>query len=260
MYRLPWLCVALLLAAPLSGRTRPTNKPIESPFDAGELGEFGNYRMRLALAKPTFSSDLRFYSKLYGDTVFYPSFGMNYLLWGGQFSTGFGFHASYYTDVGSPAKKVLVDNPTDSEVELAKGRVSLTLVPYQFVFFAQYAPRGKFLFFDTWLGYEELFMQEVRLTEGEAASAENSASPTITTGWTTNLTFGVAGNILLNSLDRKSMASMRRVEGFSRIYFTPFFELATPVALPRVLVAGKLPAVPKLGRLSVGFGLTYEAP
>lgn len=227
---------------------------------------FGRYRIKVALAKPSFSDDLKFFDKLYGDEKLFPQFSVDWFPWDWYATVGLTFRFAYYTQDGYAAKstsgKTKQDlTPADVEKDL-NGPTSMTLIPIQAALAGEFTPfSGKWVVFDAWIGIEELYFQEVRTvadvkttsatsTTGHIALAGTADSEDSLTnkGWKTGTTLGVSANILLNPLDERSAYSMRNTMGIGSVYASPYMEYANALSKDGV----------GFSRVVFGLGFTFE--
>lgn len=238
-----------------------------------------HYNLRVAVSQASFP-DIRYFDAFYGsspvqfgissDWQYYSSPYLN-LGVGGQFS---------YLNVGGKQKvNPNVSDPDPSELEDASGKLSLTLLPYQFVLSASVKPfgDGSFVAIDFWLGYEELYFQEVRV-QSNTGSSENSNgilrranadSPStkssetssnksiINTGWNNGLVLGASINFLINKLEEKSVGSMRRSIGFGAIYVSPFIEIVSKLG-GNLLIAQQKSNNISFAHQNIGIAFTFK--
>lgn len=240
------------------------------------------YSIQLGAAKPSFSSDLKYYKEFYGTPKFMGELGIEYRFFNTDYlSVGVGGRFSHYSADGHQKKKPSVDQPEVGDLTNAEGKLSLTLVPYQINLNAEIRPFGNksWISLSTWLGYEELFWQEVRMEESETvdsndenafrgktfAFAEDSTedkeeeSKRITnTGWNHGMVFGASINFLLNPLDDRSVKSMKESTGLGRIFLSPYFQVTSKMS-GKLLLARKDSSQVSFSRQTFGIALTFSS-
>lgn len=229
---------------------------------------FGQYRIRVGMARPNFNDGLKFYDKLYGDEKWYPTFGVDWYPWDYYVTAGLSFRFGLYTADGHAAKstsgKPKEDLTEDDIIKDENGPTSLTLIPLQIALTTEFTPFSrKFVVIDAWLGFEQIYYQEVRTADTGTKSTTPSTSTsfslaepaaasddTLTNkGWKTATTLGVSANILLNALDDESVRSMRGTMGLGYVYLSPFLEIARTLSKEGA----------SFGRTSLGVGFTFES-
>lgn len=240
----------------------------EDAQNAPETYHEPQYSVKIAVGKPTFSSDLKYYEEFYGSTKpFFSLFLSRDYYRTDSLSLGWGAQFGYYKADGSQMQTPKVSEP--DTLEKADGKTSLTLIPYQLLLTASYRPMGKhsWLSIDTWLGYEELYFQEVR-NEGSTTSSSSigdtsskkkdttSQKRAINSGWHSGVVIGASFNFLLNSLDEKNTRSLKRGVGFGGIYMSPFFETVLDMG-SRVYIAGKESSKVTFARQTFGLAFTF---
>ena len=219
--------------------------------EEGKKVLFGQYRIRLSVAKPEFDDGLKFYDQLYGDEKRYPMLAADWFAYDWYVTFGLSLRAGYYSAKGHTANEVGGADATDlnaSDIEKnLNGPTALTLIPFQFAATMEFTPfPGKYLVMDAWIGVERMYWQETRTASaGEAASDDSAPS---NTGWTSATTVGVSANILLNPLDDRGARSLHAI-GLGYIYLSPYMEIV------RTLSDKDVP----FGRSIFGIGFTFES-
>jgi len=244
----------------------PPQPALTATAPSNEL--FGQYRIRVGMARPNFNDGLKFYDKLYGDEKWYPTFGVDWFPWDYYVTAGLSFRFGFYTADGHAAKttsgKPKEDLTEDDIIKDDNGPTSLTLIPLQVALTTEFTPFSrKFVVIDAWLGFEQIYYQEVRTAD----TGTKSTTPSTTTsfalaepaaasddtltnkGWKTATTLGVSANILLNALDDESVRSMRGTMGLGYVYLSPFLEIARTLSKEGA----------SFGRTSLGVGFTFES-
>lgn len=228
---------------------------------------FGSYRVRLSLARPDFSDDLRFYDKLYGREKLYPTLAADWFFWDWYATLGLSFRGGFYTAEGKAAKQIgrpvakFPDDLTSDDVQPDdNSKTTLTLIPLQFCLTAEITPlRRKWLVVDGYIGYEYLYWQEVRETKAASGASTSAVIQTDSTpeasddsltnqGDQNGTVLGFSANILLNGLDEASANSMRGAMGLGNIYLSPFMEYARTLSKS-----------PDFSRTTMGIGFTFES-
>lgn len=239
------------------------------------------YKLQVGFAKPTFDK-LKYYNLLYGKTNISPSFAITYkFLDFGTFALGGGVKFSYYTAEGKTASL-----GSDGEPVPTTSKTSLTTVPYQFFISAQVVPfSSRFLVFDAWAGYEELYYEETRLnkttpttttsTTPTTTSTDTTTTTTTTTtsttantsttqkneinsGWNKSFTYGLAINILLNHLDGAASHSLKHTTGLRFIYLAPYMEVTTALKGGKLFLNQQKASVVDFSRTSFGILFMFE--
>ncbi len=248
------------------------SEPSTSSFSSrsnlsGDWGS-GGYEFSIGLSKPTFSK-INHYSELFGQTSYYPSFAATYkLVYMPYMTLGVGFKFSYYTDQGRPAR--VRDDGEIYPDERAES--NLTLVPYQIFLSGQMTPfNSRYVVLNAWLGYEELYYEDVRMNKTQSATtttttttANTSTTTTeatqneINSGWNKSLTFGVAVNFLLNPFDENSASSLRQSTGLRFIYVAPFAEFTSTLSGGRTFITQQLTSPVDFARTSYGVLFMFE--
>lgn len=226
------------------------------------------YSVKIAVGKPSFSSDLKYYEEFYGSTKpFFSLFLSRDYFRSEALSLGWGVQFGYYKASGNQMQTPKVSEP--DTLDKAEGKTSLTLIPYQLLLTAGYRPMGKhsWLSLEAWLGYEELYFQEVRSEGGTTGSGSikgtsskkddtSSQKRAINSGWHNGVVVGASANFLLNSLDEKNSRSLKRGVGFGGIYLSPFYEMVLDMG-SRVYIAGKESSKVTFARQTFGLAFTF---
>lgn len=268
-YKINGLCLAAVGVLLLVGRVSAEESKVTRVIDDTVLPSadvFGGYKLRLGVAKPTFTK-IDYYSDHYGSTGVEPSFSVT-RVWGGRmFALGWGLKFSYYSENGYATE---LTNPT---VQDKSAPTSLTLVPYQINLVAQMAPfGGPWMFIDLWAGLEDLYYQEVRNVDSDAGTSTlPSATPTgssqgvtaspgvpVNSGWNSQAVVGVALNFLLNRFGEQSVLSLRRTIGFDKVYISPFAQVAVNSPLSTTIF-GQKTSKAEFSRTSFGVGFTFDS-
>ncbi|MBI2602930.1 MAG: hypothetical protein HYW48_07735 [Deltaproteobacteria bacterium] len=182
------------------------------------------YKLQLSVGKPTFTK-MQYYDELFGSTEYLPTFGFAYKFLGIPMAQiGAGFKMSVYSANGNQALKKGTSPVT---IEKATGQSRLTVLPYQIFLIGQVSPFYKrYIVFDVWAGYEELYFEDVRLpAAGEVESSDRRK--VVTSGWDRSMTYGVSANFLLNPLEERAVQNLYNSMGFRFIYFGPFIEFVS---------------------------------
>ncbi len=230
----------------------------------------GPYSITLGVAYPQLTQ-IKHYADLYGRSSYLPEFGFAFDLLrlpGATFFTGFGI--AYYTDVGNEVK---YPKTADAPLEKIDNRLQLVLIPYHFTAGMQFFPlQQSFFALKGWLGYEELYYRETRTSNNDAnpppvaggVSARKKANADdagnyANTGWNAAISYGVALQFNVSSIEERHVRSLAAVTDFSQIYVAPFFEATYNLSLAKTLITQREISSVNLQRQSYGIAFTYAS-
>jgi hypothetical protein len=195
---------------------------------------FGQYRLRVGGAKPTFTKELKFYDTFYGSPSYYPTISADWYAFDWYATFGVSVRSGFYTDEGKAARgiqdgrTVSKDEVNAENIEVDKqASTTLTLLPLQLCAIVQFTPFDKkWLVLDGWFGMERLYYQEVRASNKVAmiqTSSTDNDSALTNNGFKGSVLYGFGANLRIDALDEKSALSMRNM-GLSAVYLSPYME------------------------------------
>ena len=242
------------------------------------ISKRSQYNLRLGASRVTFP-ELKYFDTFYGSSPTQFSISSDWQYYSSDFlNLGLGGQISYLTLTGKQKVNPDVSDPDPSQLQNAEGKLSLTLLPYQLLLTASIKPMGAGSFFtvDFWLGYEELYFQEVRLQSSNTSSKSSnksslSASKTpstkasestsnksiVNTGWNNGVVAGVSLNFLLNKLGEKNIGSMKRSMGLGAIYISPYFEIVNKIG-GNLLIAQQKSNKISFAHQNIGLAFTFK--
>lgn len=222
----------------------------------------GGYIFQLGLAKPSFTN-LSYYEDIYQKPNIYPSLSVSYKLAHIPFASfGLGLKLSYYTTTGRPLLR-----SGDSYINDENSSITLKLIPYQLFAMIQVSPfRGRYVVFDGWVGYEELYYEEVRLLNTSDSTSTSTTSTTensdskndVNSGWNKSLSFGFAINVLLNHFEEQSVRALESSTGLRFIYIGPFMEFSKALKGGNLFINQQKASVVDFSRTSYGLMFMFE--
>ncbi|MFK7825687.1 MAG: hypothetical protein AB8G05_16160 [Oligoflexales bacterium] len=244
----------------------------------GYASKKNHYNLRIGVSKVSFP-EVNYFEAFYGSSPLQFSMSSDWQYFATSFlNLGIGGQLSYVNIGGKQKVNPNVSDPDPGELQDAEGKLSLTMIPYQILLTASFKPfgTGSFLSVDFWLGYEELFYQEVRLqsspTSGEptSSSALNAVSTPsskssnstanksiVNTGWNNGIVAGVSLNFLLNKLEEKNVGSMKRSMGLGAIYLSPYFEVVNKLG-GKLLIAQQDSNDISFAHRNIGLAFTFK--
>lgn len=238
------------------GYTHMNAKRLESE----ERGSTG-YMFQLGISKPTFT-DVEDYEDTYGTTNIFPSLSMTYkFLNFSVFSLGLGLKFSYYMANGRTLREVGGSTVPDKE-----SSTTLKLVPYEIYAMGKISPfRQRYVVLDVWVGYEELYYEEVRLLQkAQTTTTTTSSSSTpkpknrINSGWNKGINYGVSINFLMNPLDDQAAKALRSTTSLSFIYLGPYAEWSNKIGGGRLFISNQQSSAVDFSRVSYGVLFMFE--
>lgn len=217
------------------------------------------YKIDISISRPDFS-EAEFYEELYGSNSLTPSVGLTYnFLNTSHLNFGLGLKLSYYRDDG------FVSQGDADNFRVGDQGTDFVFVPYQFFARLQISPfRGRYVVFDLWAGYEELYFEELRNEVNVAVSTDTnsltaeSADLYLNSGWHMGYTVGAGVSILLNALDEESVNAAYRDLGVRYIYVMPFFEMVFRLGGDKTWISRRDNTSVDLGRTSFGLAFVFE--
>ncbi|NRA43659.1 MAG: hypothetical protein HRU09_01755 [Oligoflexales bacterium] len=243
-----------------------------------QVGKKNHYNLRIGASRVSFP-DVKYFEAFYGSTPTQFSISSDWQYYVSDYvNLGVGGQFSYLNIGGKQKINPDVSDPDPSELQNAEGKLSLTVLPYQLLLTASAKPfgSGSFLSIDFWLGYEELFYQEVRL-QNSTTSAESTSTPSlnasdtpskktsqssggksiVNTGWNNGVVAGVSLNFLINKLGEKSLGSMKRSMGLGAIYISPYFEMVSKIG-SKLLIAQQKSNDISFAHQNIGLAFTFK--
>lgn len=213
------------------------------------------------LGKPSFT-EFQYYNETYGSTNLIPSLGVSYkFLQFSFFSLGAGLKLSYYSTTGHPLKQA-----SDGSFYSGDYSTSLKIVPYQFYGLLQLRPfQNRFVVFDFWAGYEELYFEEVRYIADSTSTTTTSSTSTaektpneINSGWNKAVTFGLSINFLINQFEEQAAQALSDTTGLNYIYVAPFVEVSQAIFGGRTYLTQQPTTGVDFSRISYGILFKFE--
>ena len=222
----------------------------------------GGYILNIGLGRPAFSS-LDKYDKIYGSPNLFPSFSVTYKFVDFSFLTfGVGGRLSYYAANGHPLKVVNGEYVSDTSSS------TLKLVPYEFYLLAHLKPFHRhYVVADFWMGYEELYYEEVRLlvnppsttTTSTGTTTKSPKSPNeINSGWNKSITLGMSLNFMVNYFDDATAKALEATTGLRFIYISPFVEYANAMKGGYLYLNQQKASNVDFSRTTYGIMFTFE--
>ena len=236
-----------------------------------------HYNLRIGVSRVSFP-DLKYFDAFYGSSPLQFSMSSDWQYFASSYlNLGVGGQLSYVNIGGKQKVNPSVSDPDPSELQDAEGKLSLTMLPYQILLTASIKPfgTGSFISVDFWLGYEELFYQEVRLQDSSTSSESNSSSTLfantpsskssestanksiVNTGWNNGIVAGASINFLLNKLEEKNVGSMKRSMGLGAIYLSPYYEVVSKMG-GKLLIAQQKSNNISFAHQNFGLAFTFK--
>lgn len=214
---------------------------------------FGDHKIYIMVAQPTFSAVGDGYRRLYGDASFAPAFGYAASVVNlGVATVGWGFRLSYYTASGSTAQPGAGGGQPEpgQATKTDTGAAQFTMLPLDIFAEAQTMVLGKFLVADGRLGLQPMYWQEVRsisVDDGvDAEESQDTAAPT-NKGANYSLSLGLGLHVHMNALDERAVRSLEDSMGYKDVYASLFVDYSQRLAGDG----------PDLSRLGIGLGFTF---
>lgn len=220
------------------------------------------YIFHLSLSKPLFTQ-LDYFDETYGTSSVFPSLAVTYKLVNVPYATlGLGFKLSYYTDQGT----TLIKTKAGDYVSNDDARTAMKLLPYQFYLLAQFSPfHQRYIVLDAWVGYEELYYEEVRVNESDSSSSSSSSSSDtdttpndINSGWNKSITYGLSLHFLLNQFDDQSARALEKTTGLRFIYMGPSIEYVQALSGGRTFISQKNVSPVDFSRVTYSLVFAFE--
>jgi hypothetical protein len=227
-----------------------TSEAIELPRRGLYGGRFfGRYKMQVAINKPTFGTAQKCYTKAYGETQPYVSFGGDWFPKDWLVNPGISGNMGIYSARGKALKGASGKLSCDSATVDDNSGTSMFFMPLQLGLKAQISPmRSKVVVFDIWTSGELVWWQETR--DGAAAESQMLGATQVYTnsGSKTGISTGLSAHVLLNPLDERGVHSMSNSMGIGYVYLTLFAENVKSISKSGL----------SFGRNIVGLGFTFE--
>lgn len=154
----------------------------------------------------------------------------------GFFKLGTGFELQYMSVSGTAV-------PSDSEGQGAgqttssEEKLKFTMVPYTLSIKAQVAPyHNAFVNLEFLLGYQEVYVEEVRRNSGVSSDEQRSF---VNTAWSSSQVMGLALNFKLDALDEESIISLKRWSSFHSVYVSPFYQVSKTIKSDQTSISRK---------------------
>lgn len=238
----------------------------KADYNSDEGVEDGRYSFELAISRPNFTA-INFYSEIYGNTSWFPSFSYAYKppQFSPWFDFDFGLKLSYYMTTGKP---LVQDATTGDYVQEENAKITLKLVPYELYAKFELVPFGKrYVTFSSWVGYEEMYYEEVRiLPDSTASKSSSSTSKTtktrpkneINSGWNKSLAFGFGVNLLLNHFEERPVRSLGRSMGLHYVYLTPYIEFVNAMSGGKTFISQQKVSPVEFSRTVYGLAFKFD--
>ncbi|MFK7873944.1 MAG: hypothetical protein AB8C84_12395 [Oligoflexales bacterium] len=176
--------------------------------------------------------------------------------------TSYGFSMGYNSTRGRTAQWAQSGAQNREITEASCDDLELTDEESQFVFLplslhvgARFSPfEQRFVGVSAWLGYEEVYYQEVR----SPLEDESEGTPSINTGWSGGMKLGMSVDFLINFLDQKSLYALHHTTDFRRIYFSVFSEFTTDLGQERLFLTARKKSAVNFARQTYGVSFVFE--
>ena len=176
--------------------------------------------------------------------------------------TSYGFDMGFMATTGNPLQWADSTNQgnsiTDADCDqfIASDEISkLTMIPLGVHTGVRFSPFDRrYIGLSAWLGYEEMYFQEVR-SPGEESS---SGTPSINTGWVGAMKAGASVDFLINFLDQKTASALGYTTDFRFIYVSLFSEIHTDLGSDRLLITTRKNSPVSFARQTYGLSFIFE--